>query len=58
MSPRRYKAAPGGSGGGGVALSSRDVEAHRRMLEQADALNAGTAISTELWSTMKARLGL
>lgn len=41
-----------------VAHSSRDAQAHRRMLEQADALNAGTTITTEPWSTTKARLGL
>jgi hypothetical protein len=41
-----------------VAASSRDADAHRRMLAQADALNAGEATATEPWSTTKARLGL
>src|SRR5258706_480326 len=41
-----------------VAWSSRDPQAHRRMLAQADDLNAGTAVPTESWSATKARLGL
>jgi hypothetical protein len=41
-----------------VAQSSRDPEAHRRMLAQVDALDAGTAIPTEPWSATKAHLGL
>ncbi len=41
-----------------VARSSADADAHRRMLEQAEALNAGSEVPTEPWSTTKARLGL
>jgi hypothetical protein len=41
-----------------VAWSSQDPQAHRRMLENADRLNAGEDIPTEPWSVTKARLGL
>ncbi|WP_152364492.1 DUF6247 family protein [Microlunatus speluncae] len=41
-----------------VAWSSQDPQAHRRMLENADRLNAGKEIPTETWSVTKARLGL
>jgi len=44
-----------------VAESSRDVRAHRRMLERADRLGRGDSageVSTEAWSVTRARLGL
>lgn len=41
-----------------IARSSLDARAHRRMLEQADALHSGAEMATEPWSTTKARLGL
>jgi hypothetical protein len=41
-----------------VARSSADPDAHRRMLADADALNAGEPVATEPWSAVKARLGL
>ncbi|MGQ0843165.1 MAG: DUF6247 family protein [Sporichthyaceae bacterium] len=41
-----------------IARSSADAAAHRRMLEQAAALNAEADVPTESWSTTKARLGL
>ena len=44
-----------------VAESSRDVPAHRRMLERADQINRGDTageVSTEAWSVTRDRLGL
>lgn len=44
-----------------VAESSRDAQAHRRMLRNADLLGrAGTAdeVKTEAWSVTRSRLGL
>jgi hypothetical protein len=41
-----------------VAWSSRDPQAHRRMLAQADRLNAGESITSEPWQETKSRLGL
>ncbi|HEX7443788.1 MAG TPA: DUF6247 family protein [Acidimicrobiales bacterium] len=41
-----------------VALSSRDPEAHRRMLRKAGLLLAGEPVATEPWDVTKVRLGL
>ena len=41
-----------------VAWSSRDAEAHRRMLAHAAALRAGDDVPTEPWDQLKARLHL
>jgi hypothetical protein len=44
-----------------VAESSRDVRAHRRMLERADQLSrkdTGDEVPTEAWSVTRDRLGL
>ena len=42
-----------------VAWSTQDdPDAHRRMLENADRLNAGEDIATVPWEQVKARLGL
>jgi hypothetical protein len=44
-----------------VAESSRDAQAHRRMLAHADLLSRGDtagAVSTEAWSVTRNRLGL
>jgi hypothetical protein len=44
-----------------VAESSRDVRAHRRMLERADRLSRGDTaeeVSTEAWPVTRNRLGL
>jgi hypothetical protein len=44
-----------------VAESSRDVRAHRRMLEHADRLSHGDTageVPTEAWSVTRDRLGL
>ncbi len=41
-----------------VALSSRDVQAHRRMLAMAERLREGSAVPTESWDATRRRLGL
>lgn len=44
-----------------VAESSRDVQAHRRMLERAEQLSRGDTaheVSTEAWPVTRDRLGL
>ena len=41
-----------------VAMSSRDSEAHRHMLDVADRAERGEEVSTTPWSEVKKRLGL
>ncbi|MEV2274967.1 MULTISPECIES: DUF6247 family protein [unclassified Nocardiopsis] len=41
-----------------VAMSSRDPEAHRHMLDVADRAQRGEPISSVPWSELKAELGL
>jgi len=41
-----------------IALSSRDAQAHRRMLARADQVREGAEVATEPWPETRRRLGL
>ena len=41
-----------------IALSSRDAQAHRRMLARADQMREGAEVATEPWPETRRRLGL
>ena len=41
-----------------IALSSRDVQAHRRMLAAAARLSEGIEVPTESWDATRRRLGM